>query len=685
MDCSLTIGERSNVYQGYGFVAPRSEIAYSGDEAASLAAAIGLPVVLKVVSPDIVHKTDVGGVALGLDSLEAVREAYDRITATVRKMVPQARVDGVRVEEMCVGGHEIIIGLLNDAQFGPSIMFGLGGIFVEILEDVAFRVLPIDEREASAMIEETRGRKMLQGYRGLPPVSRDLLVDLLQKAGRMGMDMSGRLESVDFNPIMVWHSEHRVLDVKVLLREEEKAIVETKPDTAYLERFFEAKSVALVGASATHGKIGNAVLDSLARHEYQGTVFPINPGREEVMGLKAYPSLAAVPEQVELVVVTVALSVMPGILDECVSKGIHNAIIVSAGGKELGGEGAELEATIKQLAANRKIRIIGPNCIGVFSSASRLDTFFQVHERMDRPRKGVISMLTQSGTVGASFLEAMSDVGISKFASYGNRMDVDEADLLAYWADDPDTKVIACYVEGFDEGRKFISTAREVAQKKPVVIFKAGRTQQAARASISHTGFLGGSYDLCRGAFTQAGLVAVDSIEELCAVAKALSMQPKARGPRVAMISNGAGTMVQAIDLLPQYGLSMIPLRPCSVQTLQGVYPPYFVVQNPVDVTGSATSKDYEVGIRVLVEDLDVDIVMPWFVFQDTPLDENIVQVLADACQRGEKPIICGAIGGSYTDQMSRAIEEVGVPVYHSVRDWMAAAKGLAHAKLQKE
>lgn len=669
----------------YGFTLPKGDVAADSEEAVDLARTIGFPVVLKVASPDILHKTDVGGVELDLRSDEEVKQAYQRIIASSKNECPQARIDGAKVEEMCIGGREIIIGLLNDPQFGPSIMLGLGGVFVEVLEDVAFRLLPISDRDAEDMIGEIRGRRILEGYRGLPPVSGEMLVDLLLKAGRLGMDLAPRLESLDFNPIMVWETQHRVLDVKVLLRAEEAPLVERKPNTAYLENFFEARSVALVGASATRGKIGNAVLDSLAKHEYAGQVFPINPTREEVMGLRTYPSLSAVPEPVELVVVTVALSLMPEILGECASKGIHNVIIVSAGGKELGGEAAKLEATIREVAGRKQIRIIGPNCIGVFSSRSRLDTFFQVHERMDRPRNGVIAMLTQSGTVGAAFMEEVGDIGVSKFVSYGNRMDVDEADLLAYWADDPETKVIVCYVEGFQDGRKFISTAQEVTQKKPVVIFKAGRTQQSARASISHTGFFGGRYELCRGAFKQAGLIAVDSFEDLCAAAKALAFQPMARGHRVGMISNGAGTMVQAIDLLPEYDLEMIPLASPAVEKLREVYPPYFVVQNPVDVTGSATSTDYEVGIETLLDDPLVDIIMPWFVFQDTPLDEGIVQVLSDACQRRQKPIVCGAIGGPYTNRMSDLIEAEGVPVYHSVGEWMAAAKALAYAKPKKE
>ena len=665
------------LHEKYGFTGPRSGVAASAVEAGKLAREIGFPVVLKVASPDIIHKTDVGGVALNLPSEKEVKAAFQRILRSIKSKCPEARVDGVTVEEMCVGGQEIIIGLLGDAQFGPSIMFGLGGTFVEVLEDVSFRVLPINERDARQMIAEIKGRKILDGYRGLPSVSREMLVDLLLKAGRMGVDLAPRLESVDFNPIMVWGKEHTVLDVKVLLREE-KPIVESKPNTAYLEKFFEAQSVALVGASATPGKIGNAVLDSLAKHEYRGKVYPINPTRSEVMGLTAYPSLSAVPGPVDLVVVTVALSMVPEILEECASKGVHNIVIVSGGGKELGGESQQLEAEIARVAKQKGLRVIGPNCIGIFDGKSRLDTFFQIQDRMVRASEGPVAVLVQSGTVGATFMEKAQRFGISKFVSYGNRVDVDEADLIAYLVKDADTKVIACYIEGLADGRKFLATARTASESKPIVVFKAGRTERGARASISHTGFFGGSHTLFQGAMKQAGVITVDSTEELYAAAKALAMQPRAKGAAMAMISNGAGTMVQAMDLMEEYGLEMRPLAPSTVEKLEKVYPPYYLVQNPVDVTGSATSEDYKNGIEALLQDDNVDIVMPWFVFQDTPLDEHIVEVLGQLHGAYDKPILVGAAGGPYTQRMSHAIEAKGVPVYPTVREWVAAAKAAA-------
>jgi 3-hydroxypropionyl-CoA synthetase (ADP-forming) len=494
----------------------------------------------------------------------------------------------------------------------------------------------------------------------------------------MGMDMAGRLESADFNPIAVWGDQHRVLDFKAAWHAEPRPAPEiTPPNTAHLGSFFAPASVAVIGASATPGKIGNAVLDSLLRHEYRGRVYPVNPGRREIMGLEAYPSLSAIPAPVELAVVTVELALVPGIIEECAARGVHNLVVISGGGKELGGERRTLEAEIRRLARERDVRVIGPNVIGILDGHSRLDCTFQVHERMLRPKPGRIAVLTQSGTIGAGLLEALADLGVSRFVSYGNRVDVDEADLLAYLAGDPETDLIAMYVEGLEDGRSLLHVAREVAQRKPIVIYKAGRSERAARASLSHTGYYGGSYQVALGAFRQAGLIAVDSYDELVASCRALAMQPRAQGPRVAMISNGAGTMVQGIDLLKAYGLELPELSPESVERLAAAYPPFYLSQNPVDVTGSATSADYEVGIETLMQDPRVDIVMPWFVLQDTPLDEEIVPKLGRLSRAYDKPLLAGAIGGPYTQRIARAIEAEGVPIFHSVRDWMAAARAM--------
>jgi 3-hydroxypropionyl-CoA synthetase (ADP-forming) len=663
----------------YGFETPHTGMAATAADAVRLAAEIGYPVALKIASPDILHKTDIGGVLLNLRTADEVGHGFEQITAAARAAQPQARIDGVEVQEMVTQGVEIIIGLLDDPQFGPVIMLGLGGVLTEVLEDVSFRVLPIDRPDARQMLRELKGNGILQGYRGQPPVSEEMLVDLLVNAGRMGMDYAGALESVDLNPIAVWGDQHRVLDAKVIWHREARPAPAAVPArTDHLATFFKGQSVAVVGASATPGKIGYCVLDSLVNYDYGGRVYPINPGREEILGAKCYPSLTAVPEKLDVVVVAVGLSGVPKLIDECAALGVHNMVVVSGGGKELGGDMVALEQQIREAALANDIRVVGPNCIGVFDGHSRMDTFFQVQERLLRPVPGRIAMITQSGTVGCIFLEEAAGLGVSKFVSYGNRTDVDEADLLAYLAEDPETDIIAMYVEGLEDGRKLLETAKRVTERKPVVVMKVGRTERGARASLSHTGFFGGTYGVVQGCFRQAGLIPVDSMEELMAVSKALAMQPKSRGNRVSMISNGAGSMVQGIDLLKPLGLEMPDLAPETVRRLSEVYPHYYIVQNPIDVTGSATSTDYENGIEALLRDPNIDIVMPWFVFQDTPLEEDIVEKLGRLTRAHDKPILVGAMGGPYTRKMSEAIEAQGVPVFDSVGDWMAAARGLA-------
>ena len=664
----------------WGFSTPAHGLATDPDEAVKLAAGIGYPVALKVVSPDVIHKTDVGGVELDLGSDEEVRSGYNRIVRTVGERAPSARVLGVSVEEMCHGGTEVIIGLNHDPQFGPVIMFGLGGIYTEVLQDVVFRVVPIVERDARAMIREINGHSILAGYRQQPAVSEDMLVELLMKTNRMALDLAGQFSSVDLNPVLVWGDQHRVLDAKILPALETPSLSPAlggEPNLSHMEAFFSPKSVALVGASTTPTKVGGAVLESLSRHGYTGHVYPINATRDEVMGLRAFPSLRRVRDAIDLVVVAVPLAAVPELIEDCAAMGTHAMVVISGGGKELGGQGEELEARIRRLARENDVRIVGCNCIGVLDSETHFDTFFYSPERMVRPPGGSIGLITQSGTVGAVFLERLSGAGISKFVSYGNRIDVDEGDLLAYLADDPATKVVACYIEGLEDGRKFLRVAGEIASKKPVVVFKAARSRQAAKASVSHTGFLGGTHRVLEGAFRQANIVSVDSIEELTAAAKSLAMQPASAGRRVAFISNGAGAMVQAIDHLEEYDLEMPPLSEEIAARLKARYPSYYVVQNPIDVTGSASSEDYEQGIGALLEDPNVDIVMPWFVFQNSPLDERIVEVLRRLNQGG-KPILCGAMGGLYTQKMSDAIERNGVPVYHSIREWVVAAHALA-------
>ena len=675
----VTEQDAKAVLKKYGIRVPQYAMATSADEAARQAKKIGFPLVMKAVSPQILHKTDVGGVKVGVSSPQEAKKIFQ----DMHRRLSKKGLQGILLEKMVPKGIELIVGIQNDPQFGPVIMVGMGGVLTEVLKDVSFRMLPITTSDARSMLEELKGYRILRGFRGSEKVDIAALCAALVRIGKMGADNADYIESADFNPIMVYPKSHYVVDAKILLADKKrKSISKESPNRQHMEKFFTPSSVALVGASATPGKIGNSILDSLMNHDYKGKVYPVNPKADKIFGTKCYPSVAAIPDPVDLVVVSVDLSVTPPVLEDCAKKGVHNVVIVSGGGKELGGKRAEYEAEVRRLSAKHRIRIIGPNCIGMFNAANRLDCAFQGQARMVRARKGDVALLSQSGTMGISFLETADSFGLSKMVSYGNRSDVDEADMIWYLASDPETKVIALYVEGFGDGRKFVRTAKRVMReaKKPVVVWKSGRTEIGAKQAASHTGSLGGSNAIIMGAFKQAGIISVDSYQELAAVTKALTWQPPARGNRAAMTSNGAGPMIGAMDHFERLGLRVARVSRESLSAMKEHFPPTYVIGsgNPADVTGGANADDYRFVMQTFMDDKGVDIVMPWFVFQDDPLEETIVDHLAAFSKKGAKPLLVGANGGPYTQKISRLIEGNGVPVYDDLRDWVAAASALA-------
>lgn len=680
----ITEDVSKSILKSYGVKVPPYALAKTSAEAVKASKKIGFPLVMKIVSPQILHKTDAGGVKVGIDNVKDVKKTFDEIIRNVKKYDKKAELKGVLLEKMVPKGVEMIVGLQVDPQFGPVIMAGLGGVMTEVFKDVAWRMLPITTADAKSMIEELKSSKLFKGFRGSPPIDLNMLAKALVQIGKIGVDNASHVNSIDFNPIVVYPKSYFVVDAKIILAKQvnKNAISKAKPNAEFMEKFFTPESVALVGASATPGKVGNSVLDSLAKHDYKGKVYPINPKSEEILGVKCFPAVDAIPDSVDLVVVCVDLSVTAPVLEQCAKKGVHNVVIVSGGGKELGGERAAYEAQVKELSEKHKIRIIGPNCIGMFNAANRLDCAFQGQERMVRAKLGNVALLSQSGTMGISFLESADSFGLSKMVSYGNRSDVDEADMIWYLANDPQTKVIALYVEGFGDGRKFIETAKRVMKekKKPVVIWKSGRTEAGAKQAASHTGSLGGSNAIIMGAFKQAGIISVDSYQELVAVTKALAWQPAAKGNRAAMCSNGAGPMIGGIDHFERLGLELAKVSPKTLADMKAHFPPTYVIGkgNPADVTGGANADDYRYTIEKFYEDPNVDIVMPWFVFQDDPLEEVIIEHLANFSKQQKKPLLVGGNGGPYTQKISALIEKQGVPVYDDLRNWVAAASALA-------
>jgi len=676
----ITEDSAKEILSQYSINVPPFALVTSSDEAISKARDIGFPLVAKIVSPEILHKTDVGGVKVGLNSEQEVKASFEEMYFRLKEKYD---VTGVLLEKMVPAGVEIIVGLQNDSQFGPCIMVGLGGIYTELFKDVSFRVLPINKFDALEMLESLKGKSILKGFRGSKPIDLEMLATAIVNIGTLGTDMAGKYESVDFNPVVVYPNNYYVVDAKIILRSppSDDPISKSIPDSSYMDLFFNASSVALIGASPEVGKIGNSVLESLSKHQYKGKVYPVNAkGYPEIMGLKAYKSLSDINDPIDVVVVTVDLRFVPDLLKECGQKNIHNMVVISGGGKELGGQRAEIEKQVQTLSKELNVRIIGPNCIGIFNAENGLDCAFQGHARMLRPRRGNVAFLSQSGTIGIAFMETSDAFGLSKMISYGNRSDVDEADMIQYLAEDPKTDVIGLYVEGLGDGRKFVNTAKRVIKeyKKPIVVFKNGRSVRGAKQAASHTGSLGGSFAVINGAFEQSGIISLDSYEELTGSLKALTWQPTPKGNRVAMVTNGAGPIIAAIDNFERLDLQLAQLSEETLHKFKEHYPATYVLGNPCDVTGSANADDYRFAIQTFMEDPNVDIIMPWFVFQDDPLEEKIVEVLAEFQRQEKKPILVGAMGGPFTTSLSDRIERSKVPVYHSVITWITGAGALA-------
>jgi 3-hydroxypropionyl-CoA synthetase (ADP-forming) len=683
----ITEESSKEILSEYGIKVPQYALVTSSDEAVKKSKEIGFPLVAKIVSADILHKTDVGGVKVGLRSEDEVKKAFDDM---YHRLKEKFDVKGVLLEKMVPNGVELIIGLQNDSQFGPSIMVGLGGIYTELFKDVSFRVLPITKDDAIKMLNSLRGRDILKGFRGSKPVNMDMISEAIVNIGTLGVDLAGKYESIDFNPVVVYPDGYFVVDAKIILKEKssDDAISKASPDASFMDLFFNAKSVALIGASPEPGKIGNSVMESLAKHDYKGKVYPVNAkGYPEIMGVKAYKNLLDIKDPIDVVIVTVDLKFVPDLLAECGKKNIHNMVIISGGGKELGGERAAIEKRIQDLSRELNVRIIGPNCIGIFNGENRLDCAFQGHLRMIRPRQGNVAFLSQSGTVGIAFMETADAFGLSKMISYGNRSDVDEADMIHYLAQDPDTNVIGLYVEGLGDGRKFMNSAKNVIKEyqKPIVVFKNGRSTKGAKQAASHTGSLGGSFAVISGAFEQTGIISVDSYEELTSALKALTWQPVPKGNKIAMVTNGAGPIIAAIDNFERLNLELAQLSDQTTKSFKEHYPATYVIGNPCDVTGSASADDYRFAIQAFLDDPNVDIVMPWFVFQDDPLEEKIVDILGDLQKQKKKPILVGAMGGPFTEKLSKKIEAFNIPVYQSVITWITAAGSLAKWQKIKE
>jgi len=424
--------------------------------------------------------------------------------------------------------------------------------------------------------------------------------------------------------------------------------------------FFEPRSVAVIGASRNPGKVGYDVVKNLLEGGYEGRIYPVNPKAQEILGLKCYPELLSIEDDVDLAIIVIPAKLVLDAMDQCARKGIRAVIIISAGFKESGPEGAELEKELANKCAAAGIRCIGPNCLGVMSPPAKLNASFGA----TAPEAGNIAFISQSGALGTAILDIAvgRGIGMSRFVSYGNKADVDETDLLEALAEDEHTRVILAYLESIDEGQKFIDVARKVTRKKPVVIMKAGRSAAGAHAASSHTGSLAGSDSAYDAAFRQCGVIRAQSVTEFLDAAIAFSSQEPPKGGRVAIVTNAGGPGIIATDALEASLLSMAELTQQTQQTLKENLPPQANIHNPIDVIGDAKADRYRLALEAVSTDPNVDAVLVLLTPQTSTEEEQTAEVLAQVCQQSGKCMLSCFMGMPSVEKALKLLDQKGIP-----------------------
>ncbi len=429
-----------------------------------------------------------------------------------------------------------------------------------------------------------------------------------------------------------------------------------------LEPLFSPASVAVAGASSQPGKLGNIVLRKIIDFGYPGDLYPINPRADEILGLKAYPRVSDVPGPVDLVVITVAPNAVADVMLDAARAGAKAAVVLTAGFREVGPEGAAEEQKIADIAREAGMRLMGPNCVGVLDTESRLNATFM----RGAAWPGNIGFLSQSGALGTAMLDWAEQVGIgfSKFASVGNKADITEVDVLEAWADDPRTRVIIAYLESITDGPRFMEVASRITKVKPVIVVKGGSTASGARAASSHTGALAGSDAAYDAAFKQCGVIRCHSMAELFELSMAFAHQPPPKGDRVGIVTNAGGPGVLASDATDRYGLRLASLAPETVAALRGCLPPTANFYNPVDVIGDADPARYRAALDLVLADPGVDSVVAIFAPQGVTEPYGVAGTIVDAARTADKPIIGEFEGGSAIDRVETILREGGVPNY---------------------
>lgn len=664
---SLTAPEGKRVCDAYGISVPQEGVANSAAESEKLAIAMGFPVVMKIVSPDILHKTEAGGVVVGIPNAQEASKAYQTIIENAKKYKADATILGVQVQQMIQGGQEVIIGAVTDPSFGKLVAFGLGGVLVEVLKDITFRLAPATKADALSMLDGIKAAEMLKGVRGSDPVNREALANLIVSVSDLVNDFP-EISELDLNPVFASKKTAIAADVRIVVDFAAKTPRYRPPENEVLvsmKRIMQPKSVAVIGASNENGKIGNSVMKNLINGGYKGQIFPIHPSADEIMGHKAYKSVKDVPQEIDTAVFAIPAKFVAGALIECGEKKIAGAVLIPSGFSETGN--VALQEELVTIGRKFNIRMMGPNIYGFYYTPSNLcATFCTAYDV-----KGSVALSSQSGGIGMAIIgfSRSAKMGVSAIVGLGNKSDIDEDDLLIFFEQDPNTNVIAQHCEDLKDGRAFAEVARRVSKKKPVIVLKAGRTLAGAKAASSHTGALAGNDKIYEDVFKQIGVIRARSLRDLLDFARGVPILPTPKGENIVIITGAGGSGVLLSDACVDNNLTLMPMPEDLDAAFRKFIPPFGAAGNPVDITGGEPPLTYKNTVLLGLSDPRIHalILGYWHTIVTPPMVFAKIMVEARDEMRAkgiDKPIVASLAGDVEVEEAAQYLYEHGIPAY---------------------
>jgi len=616
--------ESKRVLAAAGIATAIPEFATNADQAVKAAAGMGFPVVLKVHSPEVTHKSEVGGVALNLRNEAEVRDAFDRIRRGLADRMPGATFEGVAIAPQARPGVELIAGISRDERFGPLVVVGLGGIFVEVLHDTAMRLAPIDRVEARAMLEELRGAPLLHGARGTQPTDIDAIADLLARLSELAASRDDIIE-MDLNPVVSYKRGYSVLDARILIapggvpKPATPASIDPERHRRRIQNLtqsFDAKTVAVIGDKRAGGYLWLRAMKRFTGKLYSVQIDPNEiPGIEE-MGIANVKSLADVPGPIDYAVSAVPRQVAPRILKDCIDNHVRGIGFFTSGFSETTEEiGIKLEAELRTLASASDIALVGPNCMGLYNPAVGVSNFPDLNVGV----RGDVCFISQSGTHSINFCSQAPARGIriNKAASIGNVLMIEAADFIDVMAVDPATRTIGMYVEGVRDGRRFFGSLKRAAAVHPVVVWKGGMTEAGARATFSHTGSLATPAAVWTAMVRQSGAVSVAGLDAMLDAVEMLARGKAVNGRRMGLVAMTGGQSVVITDTFATAGLEIPTLSAASYEELKS----FFNIiggsyRNPLDAGGTIGGGVHTGNLERILRILDRDDVIDAIVLE---------------------------------------------------------------------